>query len=159
MLKLANLKHYAELIRLNRPIGTYLLLWPTLWGLWFSAQGIPDLKILIIFILGVVLMRSAGCAINDYADRDIDLLVARTKDRPLTSGKISSKEALSVFGRFSLDFFLLGFTAQHQHHFIINCCGNSCDKLPLYEALSSLSSSAFRRSIRLGNPYGIHGNQ
>lgn len=107
MLKLANLKHYAELIRLNRPIGTYLLLWPTLWGLWFSAQGIPDLKILIIFILGVVLMRSAGCAINDYADRDIDLLVARTKDRPLASGKISSKEVLSVFGVLVLISFFL----------------------------------------------------
>jgi 4-hydroxybenzoate polyprenyltransferase len=94
---LEKLKLYAELVRLNRPIGIYLLLWPTLWGLWFAAQGIPDIKILIIFILGVVLMRSAGCAINDYADRDIDLLVARTKDRPLTSGKISTKEALGVF--------------------------------------------------------------
>jgi len=107
MLKLANFKYYAELIRLNRPIGIYLLLWPTLWGLWFAAQGIPDFKILIIFVLGVVLMRSAGCAINDYADRDIDLLVARTKDRPLTSGKISAKEALAVFAVLSLIAFFL----------------------------------------------------
>jgi len=107
MLKLTNLKYYAELIRLNRPIGIYLLLWPTLWGLWFAAQGVPDFKILIIFILGVILMRSAGCAINDYADRDIDSLVSRTKDRPLTSGKISTKEALAVFGVLSLIAFFL----------------------------------------------------
>lgn len=89
---------YAELIRFNRPIGSYLLLWPTLWGLWFAADGFPSFKLLIIFSLGVFLMRSAGCAINDYADRDFDKHVARTKDRPLTSGKISSKEALTVFG-------------------------------------------------------------
>lgn len=101
------LKLYSELVRLNRPIGIYLLLWPTLWGLWFAAQGIPDLKILIIFVLGVVLMRSAGCAINDYADRDIDLLVARTKNRPLTSGKISAKEALGVFAVLTLIAFFL----------------------------------------------------
>ncbi len=107
MLKLENLKFYIELIRLNRPIGIYLLLWPTLWGLWFAAQGIPDLKILIIFALGVVLMRSAGCAINDYADRNIDLLVARTKDRPLTSGKISANEALGVFTVLALIAFFL----------------------------------------------------
>jgi 4-hydroxybenzoate polyprenyltransferase len=101
------LKLYAELVRLNRPIGIYLLLWPTLWGLWFAAQGIPDFKILIIFVLGVILMRSAGCAINDYADRDIDLLVARTKNRPLTSGKISTKEALGVFAVLALVAFFL----------------------------------------------------
>jgi len=91
------IKLYAELIRFDRPIGTYLLLWPTLWALWFASEGIPNFKILIIFSLGVFLMRSAGCAINDYADRDIDLHVARTKNRPLTSGKISANEALGVF--------------------------------------------------------------
>lgn len=89
---------YAELIRFHKPIGSYLLLWPTLWGLWFAADGFPSFKLLIIFTLGVFLMRSAGCAINDYADRDFDKNVARTKDRPLTSGKITSKEALGVFG-------------------------------------------------------------
>ncbi len=101
------LKLYAELIRLNRPIGIYLLLWPTLWGLWFASSGIPDLKILIIFVLGVILMRSAGCAINDYADRDFDLHVARTKERPLTSGKINANEALLVFAVLALVAFLL----------------------------------------------------
>ncbi len=93
----SKLSLYAELIRLNRPIGIYLLLWPTLWALWFAANGTPSLKILIIFTLGVVFMRSAGCAINDYADRDFDRHVARTKERPITSGKISPKEALIVF--------------------------------------------------------------
>lgn len=101
------IKLYAELIRFERPIGTYLLLWPTLWALWFASEGIPDLKILIIFSLGVFLMRSAGCAINDYADRNIDRHVARTKNRPLTSGKISSKEALGVFAALCFIAFLL----------------------------------------------------
>ncbi|WP_299881311.1 4-hydroxybenzoate octaprenyltransferase [uncultured Cocleimonas sp.] len=101
------LKLYAELIRFDRPIGTYLLLWPTLWALWIASEGIPDFKLLIIFSLGVFLMRSAGCAINDYADRDIDLHVARTKNRPLTSGKISANEALSVFVALCLVAFLI----------------------------------------------------
>ncbi len=104
---LEKLKLYSELIRLNRPIGIYLLLWPTLWGLWFASDGFPEFKYLFIFSLGVLFMRSAGCAINDYADRDIDLHVARTKNRPLTSGKITSKEALAVFGILVLASFLL----------------------------------------------------
>lgn len=107
MLQLEKLRLYAELIRLNRPIGIYLLLWPTLWALWFASEGLPDIKILMIFMLGVFLMRSAGCAINDYADRDIDLHVARTKDRPITSGKISAKEALGVFAVLVLIAFFL----------------------------------------------------
>ncbi len=85
---------YLALIRFDRPIGTYLLLWPTLWALWLAAEGLPDAKLLVIFILGTFLMRSAGCAINDYADRNIDAHVKRTANRPLASGKISTKEAL-----------------------------------------------------------------
>src|SRR5687767_8542110 len=98
---------YARLIRLDRPIGIYLLLWPTLWALWFAAEGIPDIKVLVIFILGVTLMRSAGCAINDYADRDIDPHVARTRDRPLASGQLAPREALAVFAALSLAAFAL----------------------------------------------------
>ena len=90
-------KQYALLIRLDKPIGILLLLWPTLMALWIAAGGWPDTDVLLVFVAGVFLMRSAGCAINDYADRDIDCKVARTKDRPLTSGKISEKEALIVF--------------------------------------------------------------
>lgn len=94
---LFRLKQYALLIRLNRPIGIYLLLWPTLWALWIAAEGWPDPLVLLVFVSGVVLMRSAGCAINDYADRDIDPLVERTKGRPLAAGHITSIEALLIF--------------------------------------------------------------
>jgi 4-hydroxybenzoate polyprenyltransferase len=96
------LEQYAILVRLNRPIGILLLLWPTLISLWIAAQGWPDTKVLTVFVLGVILMRSAGCAINDYADRDIDGSVARTKDRPIVSGKVSEKEALMVFAALSI---------------------------------------------------------
>ena len=99
--------YYLQLIRFNRPIGTYLLLWPTLWALWFAAEGLPDLNILLIFVLGVFVMRSAGCAINDFADRKIDGHVKRTKDRPLATGKITAKEALMVFAVLSLVAFVL----------------------------------------------------
>ena len=91
------LREYALLMRLHRPIGILLLLWPALWALWFAAQGWPDLKILTVFILGVVLMRSAGCVINDFADRDFDRHVARTRDRPLTAGRVQPREALVLF--------------------------------------------------------------
>ena len=91
------LGYYAVLIRANRPIGFFLLLWPALWAIWLASKGQPPLKIVIIFSLGVVLMRSAGCAINDYADRHIDGLVERTKNRPLVAGLITAKEALMVF--------------------------------------------------------------
>jgi len=98
---------YAELIRLDKPIGAYLLLWPTLWALAIAGEGSPDLWVLVVFVVGVWLMRSAGCAINDYADRHIDRHVERTKERPLTSGRISEKEVLLVFMVLSLLAFLL----------------------------------------------------
>lgn len=92
------LKHYGRLIRFERPIGTLLLLWPTYWALWLAAEGFPGWKLLIIFSLGTFLMRSAGCAINDIADRKVDGHVERTKLRPLATGLISVKEALGIFG-------------------------------------------------------------
>ncbi|MBK8452811.1 MAG: 4-hydroxybenzoate octaprenyltransferase [Thiofilum sp.] len=101
------LKYYAQLVRLDRPIGIYLLLWPTLWALWIAAEGIPPLSLLLIFVLGVVLMRSAGCAINDYADRDIDPHVERTRQRPLAAGYISAQEALLICALLCLLAFLL----------------------------------------------------
>ncbi len=88
------LQRYALLIRLDRPIGILLLLWPTLWGLWIAAEGLPDLYVLFVFTLGVILMRSAGCVLNDIADRRYDPMVTRTKHRPLASGEVSAKEAL-----------------------------------------------------------------
>jgi 4-hydroxybenzoate polyprenyltransferase len=101
------MEQYSLLIRLDRPIGIYLLLWPTLWALWIAAEGWPKPLILFVFVSGVFLMRSAGCAINDFADRDIDPHVARTKNRPLAAGRISSKETLMVFTSLSLSAFIL----------------------------------------------------
>ncbi|VUD69075.1 4-hydroxybenzoate octaprenyltransferase [Thalassocella blandensis] len=88
---------YIKLMRLHRPIGVYLVLWPTLWALWIAAKGLPDFEILVIFMLGAVLMRSAGCVINDFADSDFDGHVARTKDRPLVTGEIRRGEAFVLF--------------------------------------------------------------
>jgi 4-hydroxybenzoate polyprenyltransferase len=101
------LRLYGQLIRFDKPIGTYLLLWPTLWALAIAGDGSPDGWVLFVFVCGVFLMRSAGCAINDYADREIDLHVSRTRDRPLTSGKITAREALAVFAVLGLLAFLL----------------------------------------------------
>ena len=88
---------YWRLMRAHRPIGTLLLLWPTLWALWLAADGMPPLMVLIIFVLGTFFMRSAGCVINDVADRHFDGHVARTKDRPLVAGWVSVREAIAVF--------------------------------------------------------------
>ena len=88
---------WLRLMRLDRPIGTYLLLWPTYWGLWFAAQGIPSISNLIIFTLGVIVMRAAGCVINDYADRKVDGSVRRTAHRPLPQGEITAQQALTLF--------------------------------------------------------------
>src|SRR3990172_2778846 len=104
------LKDYARLMRLHRPIGILLLLWPTLWALWIAGQGRPDLHVLAVFVLGVVLMRSAGCVINDYADRDIDPHVERTRDRPIAAGRVSPREALVLFAVLCLMAFALVLT-------------------------------------------------
>lgn len=89
---------YARLMRWHRPIGALLLLWPMLWALWLAADGLPDLQVLIVMLLGVWFMRSAGCVINDFADRDFDPKVARTRDRPLATGEVEPLEALVLFG-------------------------------------------------------------
>jgi len=88
---------YARLMRLDRPIGTWLLLWPSLWALWVAGEGRPEPRVLIVFVLGVAVMRAAGCVINDFADRDIDPHVRRTRDRPLAARRISPSEALALF--------------------------------------------------------------
>lgn len=103
----ARLPVYAQLLRLDRPIGIFLLLWPTWWALWIAGNGHPSLTNVLVFTAGVVLMRSAGCAINDYADRDFDKQVWRTKDRPLAAGRIAPKEALALFAGIALLAFLL----------------------------------------------------
>ena len=101
------LPHYARLMRIDKPIGTLLLLWPTLWALWIAAEGWPPLYILAIFIAGTFLMRSAGCVINDYADRDFDGHVERTRNRPLATGAVSPGEALALAAVLSAAAFVL----------------------------------------------------
>jgi 4-hydroxybenzoate polyprenyltransferase len=96
-----------QLMRADKPIGTYLLLWPTLWALWIAAEGFPRLDLLFIFVVGVWVTRSAGCVINDFADRKVDGHVKRTKDRPLPAGRITSKEAITLFVSLMLVAFVL----------------------------------------------------
>lgn len=91
------MRHYGQLMRLNKPIGIWLLLWPTLWALWLAGEGHPDAGIFTVFVLGVVVMRSAGCVLNDYADRNIDPYVERTRARPIASGAVAPIEALLLF--------------------------------------------------------------
>ena len=91
------LSNYAQLMRLDKPIGTWLLLWPTLWALWLAGEGHPDGGIFIVFMLGVFIMRSAGCVLNDFADRKIDPYVERTRSRPIASGAVAPMEALTLF--------------------------------------------------------------
>ncbi|OBX35342.1 4-hydroxybenzoate octaprenyltransferase [Halomonas elongata] len=94
---LARLPDFLHLTRLDRPIGTWLLMWPTLWALWMAAQGVPERKIVLVFVIGVYLMRAAGCVVNDYADRHFDGHVKRTRNRPLATGRISEREAKGLF--------------------------------------------------------------
>ncbi|MCB1785004.1 MAG: 4-hydroxybenzoate octaprenyltransferase [Chromatiaceae bacterium] len=101
---------YWRLVRADRPIGIYLLLWPALWALWIAAEGVPPWWTLVVFVLGTALMRSAGCAINDFADRDFDGHVERTAQRPLATGLISAREAVLVFAALSLLAFALVLT-------------------------------------------------
>ncbi|MCM5511308.1 MULTISPECIES: 4-hydroxybenzoate octaprenyltransferase [unclassified Vibrio] len=106
----AKAQAYWQLMRMDKPIGTLLLLWPTLWALIIAAQGVPDLTVLVVFILGVVFMRSAGCVINDFADRKVDGHVKRTSQRPLPSGRVTPKEAIGLFIGLSVASFLLVLT-------------------------------------------------
>jgi 4-hydroxybenzoate polyprenyltransferase len=103
----ARLPLYLRLIRMDKPIGSLLLLWPTLNALWIASNGRPSPSLLVIFVVGTILMRSAGCAINDYADRDFDRYVKRTQSRPITSGKIRAWEALAIAAGLSIASFLL----------------------------------------------------
>lgn len=98
----SQLRNYAKLMRLDKPIGIWLLLWPTLWALWLAGNGAPNQGLFVIFVLGVVVMRSAGCVLNDYADRKIDPYVERTRSRPLASGAVAPLEALTLFAALAL---------------------------------------------------------
>lgn len=110
MMSAAKFQGLIQLMRLDKPIGSLLLLWPTYWALWLSADGLPSLDVFIVFTLGVFMMRSAGCVINDFADRKVDGKVKRTAQRPLATGVVSSKEALALFFGLLLASFLLVLT-------------------------------------------------
>lgn len=105
----AQLKNYVQLMRLDKPIGIWLLLWPTLWALWLAGEGRPDGGLFAVFVLGVIVMRSAGCVLNDFADRKIDPHVARTRGRPLATGAVAPTEALMLF--IALSLIAVGFAA------------------------------------------------
>ena len=105
----SQLKNYVQLMRLDKPIGIWLLLWPTLWALWLAGEGRPDGSLFAVFVLGVIVMRSAGCVLNDFADRKIDPHVARTRARPLATGAVAPTEALTLFVALSL--IAVGFAA------------------------------------------------
>ncbi|RZV37287.1 MAG: 4-hydroxybenzoate octaprenyltransferase [Chromatiales bacterium] len=98
----SQLRNYGKLMRVDKPIGVWLLLWPTLWALWIAGEGSPDQGLFVVFVLGVFIMRSAGCVLNDFADRKIDPYVERTRSRPLATGAVAPLEALALFGALSL---------------------------------------------------------
>lgn len=110
MLEVTKARAYWQLARFDRPIGSLLLLWPTLWALFLAADGWPSPHVLVVFVLGVIFMRAAGCVINDFADRNFDGHVKRTCQRPMPSGKVSEREALGLFGLLVLISFLLVLT-------------------------------------------------
>lgn len=110
MLAMTKAKAFCQLARFDRPIGSLLLLWPTLWALFLAADGLPNTHVLVVFVLGVIFMRAAGCVINDFADRNFDGHVKRTAKRPMPSGKVSEREALGLFGLLVLVSFLLVLT-------------------------------------------------
>ena len=114
LLKPSNFASYIQLMRMDKPIGIYLLMWPTLWALWIASDGFPLWHYLIVFLAGTVVMRAAGCVINDYADRHIDGDVTRTHQRPIPSGKVTSLEALQLFGLLIVIAFLLVLTLDQQ---------------------------------------------
>ncbi|NOR36057.1 MAG: 4-hydroxybenzoate octaprenyltransferase, partial [Woeseiaceae bacterium] len=98
----AQLRNYGKLMRIDKPIGYWLLLWPTLWALWLAGEGHPDQGLFVVFVVGIFIMRSAGCVLNDYVDRKIDPYVERTRTRPIASGAVAPMEALVLFVALSL---------------------------------------------------------
>ena len=152
----ARLHEYFLLLRLNKPIGVLLLLWPTLWGLFLAAQGMPDVHVLWVFVVGAVLMRSAGCAVNDFADRNFDKHVERTRNRPLTAGRIQSKEALTIALVLALaaDYFAIGFARGLDEY---SCCFSG-GLLSVYQTVFPHAPGLFGLCIRICNSHGVCGH-
>jgi 4-hydroxybenzoate polyprenyltransferase len=139
---------YGQLMRVDRPIGTLLLLWPTLWALWIAGEGRPDPFITLVFIIGVFVMRSAGCVINDYADRELDPYVARTRERPLAAGRVTPKEALLLF--LSLCLVALGLVLTLNHLTLLM----SLVAVPLAASYPFMKRFTYLPQIHLGIAFG-----
>ena len=147
---------FIQLTRMDKPIGIYLLLWPTLWALWIAGKGSPSLANIVIFVLGVVLTRAGGCVINDWADRKVDGHVKRTEQRPLVSGKISSKEALVFFALLMGVSFLLVLCTNARDDLAVVGRPGAGVQLPVHEALHLLPASGAGRGVFLGDADGVH---
>jgi heme O synthase-like polyprenyltransferase len=143
----ASLQDYLQLMRLDRPVGTLLLLWPTLAALAMAADGVPPLTLIVIFTLGTFLMRSAGCVINDYADRNVDGAVKRTKERPLVTGAISKKQALGLFALLGRQRRFVDFVFESPNPTASSCRTGLSHGLPIYEALYPPTPSRFGRGV------------
>ncbi len=142
-------------MRLHRPIGIWLLLWPTLWALWIAAAGRPDPKVFLILVLGTIVVRSAGCVINDFADRKIDPHVARTADRPLATGEVAPVEALLLFAALMLIALGLVLTLNTLTiSFAVAGAAHHGD-LPVHEALPVDAAVRARRRVRVGRADGV----
>ena len=158
---------YAQLMRLDRPIGIFLLLWPTLWALWIAARmlpgaeragtlaPLPSLKLLLVFIAGTVVMRSAGCVINDFADRNIDPHVKRTRGRPLAARRVSPQEALALFGVLVLLALWLVMQLDNLTVLLLVRGRRAHDQLSVHEALLRAAAVLAGRGLRLGRAHGL----
>ena len=142
-----NLRYYSQMMRLDKPVGIYLLLWPTWWALWLASHGTPDFAMWLIFSLGVILMRSAGCVINDYADRNFDGAVERTKNRPLAAQLVQPQEALQLFALLLVLSASLLLFFKLANRFVEFSCGSFGSSLPLHETLYAFSASCAGRGI------------
>ena len=152
---MSKLKLYAQLVRLDKPIGILLLLWPTLWALFAAAQGMPDLHILIVFVLGTVLMRSAGCAMNDYFDRKVDRHVKRTQHRVLATGAIKPREALYVAAVLGVVSFLLVLTTNALTIVLAAVAALLAVTYPLFKRFFAIPQAYLGIAFGFGIPMGF----
>jgi len=152
---MSKLKLYAQLVRLDKPIGILLLLWPTLWALFTAAQGMPDLHILVVFVLGTVLMRSAGCAMNDYFDRKVDQHVKRTQQRVLATGAIKPHEALYVAAVLGAVSFLLVLTTNALTIILAGIAALLAVTYPLFKRFFAIPQAYLGIAFGFGIPMGF----
>ena len=152
---MSKLKLYAQLVRLDKPIGILLLLWPTLWALFAAAQGMPDLHILVVFVLGTVLMRSAGCAMNDYFDRKVDQHVKRTQQRVLATGAIKPREALYVAAVLGAVSFLLVLTTNALTIILAGIAALLAVTYPLFKRFFAIPQAYLGIAFGFGIPMGF----